>query len=162
MKTTAPTKQIPAAECVRNLAAIHGHITPQIVLDEARIKTSPLHSYFEWNNSAAAEKFRLVQAAALIRRIKVTIEAQPERTINVRAFVNVDKSMTDNDEDESELVASSVYVTVQEALTSTNYRAQLLNDCNRDIAAFRSKYAALEEAAGILAAMNQFSTTTNQ
>lgn len=161
MKTTAPTKQIPAAECVRKLAAIHGHITPQIVLDEARIKTSPLHSYFEWNNSAAAEKFRLVQAAALIRRIKVTIEAQPERTINVRAFVNVDKPMADDD-DEAEVVASSVYVTVQEALTSTDYRGQLLADCARDIAAFRSKYAALEEAAGILAAMNQFSTTTNQ
>lgn len=155
--------KMTVSDAIREIVETHGHVTPQLVVEAAKPKDSPLHDKFEWNNSTAAEKFRLVQAAALIRRIKVTIEAQPQRTINVRAFVNVDKliSPTDND-DEIEVVASSVYVTVQEALTSTKYRAQLLTDCARDIAAFRSKYAALEEAAGILSAMNQFFTTTNQ
>lgn len=165
MKATPPNeKPIAAAEYVRQLAAIHGHLTPQLVLDEARHKKSPLHSLFDWNDTRAAERFRVIQASKLIRRIKVTIETQPERTINVRAFVNVSQPCEPGEdaEDDTPTAAASIYVTVQEALTTAPYRAQLLADCRRDITAFRSKYAALEEAAGILDAMTQFSTPTNQ
>lgn len=43
-----------------------GVVTPAGVLDAARTKTSPLHDFFEWDDSKAAEKYRLSQAMEMI------------------------------------------------------------------------------------------------
>ena len=44
-----------------------GLLLPQEVLDESRHPDHPLHQNFEWDDSSAAEKYRLDQARALIR-----------------------------------------------------------------------------------------------
>ena len=41
-------------------------VTPQEVLEKARDENSELHKCFEWNDSVAAEKYRLQQARAII------------------------------------------------------------------------------------------------
>lgn len=46
-----------------------GMVTPDAVLEEATDPTHPWHSRFEWDDSIAAHKFRLVQARTLIRSI---------------------------------------------------------------------------------------------
>lgn len=46
-------------------------LTPVLVLTEARDPDSPLHTLFEWNDSEAAERWRLQQARELIRSVRV-------------------------------------------------------------------------------------------
>lgn len=48
-----------------------GRLSATLVLDEAKAKTHPLHNQFIWNNTIAGHKYRLIQARALIRRVKI-------------------------------------------------------------------------------------------
>ena len=62
-------------------------LTPKNVVEQSRNPSAVLHPCFEWSDDIAAEKFRLNQAATLIRAIKVTIEdVEP---IEYRPFVHV-------------------------------------------------------------------------
>lgn len=60
-------------ERLAELYETHGHLTPDIVLEDAHDKTSPLHGEFQWDNKLAAHQYRLQQARELIRSVKVTI-----------------------------------------------------------------------------------------
>lgn len=51
-----------------------GVITPAAVIAEARDKTSVLHGAFTWDDHAAAQKWRICEAQALIRKCRVTVE----------------------------------------------------------------------------------------
>lgn len=52
----------------------HKNVTVEIVLTEAAKPAHPLHNYFEWNDQAAAEKYRVVQAYSLIMASKFTVQ----------------------------------------------------------------------------------------
>lgn len=57
---------------LRRLADENGGVlTPQIVVESAKKPDSPLHDYFEWDNRAAADKWRLNQARNLIMSIEI-------------------------------------------------------------------------------------------
>jgi hypothetical protein len=58
------------------------------VLAAAAEPESPLHPYFEWDDTAAAAEWRRVQASQLIRRVKVQIIPDEERPpIRARLYV---------------------------------------------------------------------------
>jgi hypothetical protein len=140
-----------AAAALRALAAADGQLTPEGVLDAARPKSSPLHGHFEWDNRKAGEAFRLVQAAALIRRVRVTVRENPEgEGVTVRAFVLV------RNEGEGEEDSPAFYMPLGQALASADWREQVLADAKRELATFRRKYAALSAAAKVLEAIDDF------
>lgn len=58
---------------LRELEQATGRLTPADVVADARDPASPLHGYFEWDDSVAGEKYREHQARALIRSVKVEI-----------------------------------------------------------------------------------------
>ena len=61
-----------------------GSLTASVVLKEAAKKNSPLHDHFTWDDSEAAEQWRLVQARNLIKRVKIIAPTgKPERIIHV-------------------------------------------------------------------------------
>lgn len=65
---------------------IHGEITPNLLLESAKNKKSVLHDYFDWDNDAAANKWRLRQASKLLGNIEVRVIQDNEPKI-IRAFV---------------------------------------------------------------------------
>lgn len=69
-----------------DIAARRGELTPQAVLDEARSRRHPLHGRFEWNDTEAAEKYRLAQARNLIRSVRVSYVDGDGFTQTVRAY----------------------------------------------------------------------------
>ena len=78
-----------AGETIEQIAAKNDarEVTPDMVVEEARHPDSPLHGCFDWNNDAAAEKWRKHTARLLIGSIMVNITvSEPEV---VRAFVNI-------------------------------------------------------------------------
>lgn len=52
----------------------HKVVTVEIVLNEAAKPSHPLHSYFEWDDEAAAQKYRTVQAYSLIMASKFVVQ----------------------------------------------------------------------------------------
>ena len=66
----------------------HGHLTPALVVDEARSKTHPLHDRFEWDNKTAGEAWRRQQAHELIRSVRVTYRdaTETDPASDVRAW----------------------------------------------------------------------------
>lgn len=139
-----------AADAIRNLAKKHGSITAEIVLSEAKKKTSPLHTHFQWDDTAAAREYRLIQAAALIRKIKVEYTVSENHTVRVRAFHNVSDLPEEGENQEK-----GFFVALETALSVESYREQLLANCKRDMQAFKSKYSALAEVSHIINAMDQ-------
>ena len=66
----------------------HGKLSARLVVDDARDPAHPLHERFNWDDTSAAESWRVHQAAELIRSVRIRyVEATdkaPART--VRAF----------------------------------------------------------------------------
>jgi len=66
----------------------HGELTEEIVLKAARKVSSALHDYFEWDNTKAAEQYRLQQARAVIINVKVTVMASSGEEITKRVYAS--------------------------------------------------------------------------
>jgi predicted RNA-binding protein YlxR (DUF448 family) len=154
--TIEPKKKKQTEEAMRAIAERNnGEITPEIVLAEAKRKSSPLHGFFCWDNTKAAEEYRKIQAAGLIRRIKVTINTGEESSIRIRAFVNVTPELNE-DPDQPEKAGRGIYVSIETACTVDSYKSQMIQQAKRDVEAFRRKYAALAEVSRIITAMEHF------
>ena len=98
-----------------------GIIRPEHVVDAARPKSAPLHEHFEWNNVAAAEQYRQVQARYLLRCLCIEIKQEfDDKPLIVRNLVNID---------DSEL--GGVYVDIQTAMSDEQWRAQVIRDVVR-------------------------------
>jgi hypothetical protein len=68
--------------------ARHGRLTAENLLGEARDPEHPLHPRFAWDDSVAAERWRLEQARQLIRSFRVRYTAG-ERPKTVRGYIAV-------------------------------------------------------------------------
>jgi hypothetical protein len=146
---TKPNETASLEELLAGIAKKHGGtLTPDQVLKSAMPKSSPLHHHFQWDDTAAAKQYRLIQAGQLIRRVRLTIEQSPGHEIRVRAFVNVTPEAC---EDES---PRGHYVSFQTAIGIPNYREQLLANARRDAETFKQKYATLEEVLPIIQAID--------
>lgn len=67
----ARLKKEIVAEILKGIEKRDGNITPQAVIDIARSEESPIHVLFEWDNSVAADNWRLWQARKVIASVKV-------------------------------------------------------------------------------------------
>lgn len=148
-----------ALEKLRNDA---GALSPQRIVEAARPSGSPLHDYFDWNDTSAAEKYREQQAAHLLRSIVVTRAPGVELKAPTRAFVSVRQVARDHDVDEE--VPPATYTSISEAVRVVDYREQLVNDALRDLDAYRIKYQLLSDLTGwsvaIAAARRELETLT--
>lgn len=131
-----------AREVLDSLADRNGHVEPRAVLDASRDANAPLHDVFDWDDSVAAENWRLYQARQLIINI-VTVETndQEERE-QTRTFVSAPQK--------------NAYVTLQAALNDDEMRVHLLEQARRDAKIFLSKYRNLQELAKVTETMNEF------
>jgi len=158
-----PDRKAIASKEVVALAEKHGGtITPEIILEEAKRKRSPLHGFFCWDNNEAANEYRRIQAQQMIRRIKVTITGGENQSIRVRAFVNVIEPTPAGEEPEEveghgiNCRPRGIYIGFAQAFHVPDYREQMISQCKRDVESFRSKYSALAEAGRIIDAMESF------
>jgi hypothetical protein len=137
-------ENIIAAELRRIAKDNDGILKPEAVVEAARPKGSPLHSQFDWNNSVAAEKWRIHQARNLIR---VTIEwlniPGKSEPVEIRPFV----SLTTDRKNEGGGYRETLVV-----LRNKESRDQLLADALAELQAIEQKYAALQELAEVFAA----------
>lgn len=60
---------------VRSLEDADGRITPEIVVDDAKRKDSPLHDLFVWDKSKAAMMTWLHQAREVIGAVRIVVQS---------------------------------------------------------------------------------------
>ena len=125
----------------------HGDLKPQMVLDEARDPDHPLHHRFTWDDTDAAEKWRLAEAQRLIRQVHVTILDGPkQQPIRVRAFVAQSTLGPTRDTDEDESLTGS-YVPVREVIADDITRTAWFRSLAADWQRLKRKAGACQEFA---------------
>lgn len=140
-----PIFQVPAqvaGEHIEELEERFGVITPKILLDDSRPEDAVLHSCYEWDDSKAAEKYRLYQSKKImgnlvVAQIKEVPDKEPPKF--VRAYVSVE-----------ERNESAQYVSVTKALSEEYTRQQVLKNAMAELRMFERKYRGYLDVSGIL------------
>ena len=89
------TKKRQVAARLARLTEKHdGVLLPEHVVKDARRKTSPLHDLFEWNDTAAAQKYRLQQARRVITSVRVDIKVD-RKVISTVGYVHNPESASE-------------------------------------------------------------------
>lgn len=128
-KTANPQKIGESLEKIRVNAG--GELTPIDVVNAARSPKSALHDYFEWDDSVAAESFRLSQARGVIRLVRVADDASESGT--ARAFISISGE------------GGKSYRSLSDVKSSANLRDAVLKAAERDLEAFSLRYRELKD-----------------
>lgn len=84
-----------ATKCANEIMEICEELesaTPQQILEKAKDSSTELHKCFTWDNSEAAEKWRVQEARTIVRSLKIVEEKpdkKPEPT-TIRVFYKTD------------------------------------------------------------------------
>jgi len=122
----------------------HSELTPQIVVDESRDESAPLHHRFEWDDEIAGEAWRREQASVLIRSVKVVFAETPK---GERKYVRAFSSLTEAGDTER-----TGYVPTEELVQDELATKILLKQCEREIRDVKRKYGHLAEFAELMRA----------
>ena len=66
---------------------VDGVLNPESVVDAARNPNSSMHGQFNWDDSEAAHQYRISQARALIKRVKVNVIRADDAVVRVSSFI---------------------------------------------------------------------------
>jgi hypothetical protein len=124
-----------------------GNLQPEDIVRVASDPEHPLHGNFNWDDAEAAHGFRLIQAAGLIRRVKITMESGEgieTKTVRIRAFHSLPEDRT----------AGGGYRSIEDIRSDDKMLASLMHQAMRDLAAFRQRYAGLSELDGLMDAID--------
>jgi len=120
-----------------------GEVTPDGVLKEASRRSSPLHDYFEWDDTLAANKYRRSQARKMIQSLVVEIDDIPVRKYVSPIIVEAGKPKK--------------YYEIQKAMANKSIWDQVLQQALQEANAFRTRYTHLKELTAIHAAIDKTS-----
>lgn len=122
-----------------------GMLTAQIVVDDAKIVSSPLHSYFDWDDERAAQKQRITTALTLMGAL---IQVTVEDVTPSRYYARVVRE--DNTGD-----VRVGFISMPEAMSRADTREQVLAAALAELEAFKRKYRALKELAEVFEAIER-------
>lgn len=122
-----------------------GDLNSEIVVEEATDTSHPLHDQFDWNDATAGHKYRLEQAAKMLRTVRITRQESITTPTDLRAFVAVRGADTHR----------ASYVPTEEALADDFTRELVLRQMRREWETLRKRYQHMEEFAAMIAAAIQ-------
>lgn len=139
-------QKVPAqvvGERIEQLDKEYGEVTAQTLLDDARPEASVLHPLYEWNDTVAAEKYRLSQSGKILSEL-VAVEVEiPDVPIEepLRAFASISRKNE-----------AGRYRPIVTIMSDTDMKKQVMDNCRAEIAAVERKYKGLVDFAAILQA----------
>ena len=145
-------------------------VTAQSFLDYSRDEASETHDMFEWDDSVAAEKYRLSQATNIICHLEVTeewYENEPteveleERSVEPSQSTYF-KSAYVNVAQRSSVSQKANYVPLKKALNDDEMRMRVLDNALMSLHAFERSYAFLEEMALVIDAIHKTDDAVNK
>lgn len=105
-------------------------VTPESVLDKAKNAKTELHKCFEWDDSVAGEKYRLIQARQIIQHF-VIVTSEKEDTPRIRSY-----QIT---------TTTNKYEPTKVFLQKPDEYTALLERAKNELEAFKQRYKMLSE-----------------
>jgi len=145
-----PTSGMSAEKVYDVLSGIQkkqGFISPESVIEKAKVKTSPLHKGFEWDDTAAAHQHRMTQARNIIQAIKIIkleVSPQPIRAFELRGSTKPES-----------IKPRKVYDNIEDILADPVTRNELLDRALAELRAFEKRYSHLRELNDTFKAMRR-------
>ena len=132
-----------------------GGIRPAAVVEESRPEDAPLHHEFEWDDSAAAEQYRIAQARQIIRAIVLVPQPEMKETFpTIRAFLSIHDS-------QGGIPQARVYQPTFEVLESAAASEEVRARFARELRNLQNRYRDFLEAnAEVKARLQQFLEAT--
>lgn len=124
---------------VEQLEEKYGEATRERFLDASRPEDAPTHCLFEWDDSVAAEKWRLDQSRKIITNLRVVYLNNDKEERKVPAFINTNENRT-----------KPTYESIEDALRDDNKKEIILNRLRGELDAFIVRNQHIEELADIL------------
>ena len=139
------TQAVIVGKELQKISKAKGAITPENMVDEARPEKSPLHSFFTWDDSEAAELFRQQEARRVIRSVRIIRVDMPaaEQSV-VRAFLNVVASDTETE------FEGQAYIPMARVQKSPVYEQQVLTRAKDELRAWTERYQDYKQYFGVL------------
>lgn len=122
-----------AEKCYQEIQTIGESVTPKQILDYARNPETELHKCFEWDDSIAAEKYRLQQARMVVCHLVVVNDKEPEPQ-KIRVMQRT----------------AEAYKPVQLIVRNKTEYESLLERARAELRAFKNRYHTLVELEEIL------------
>lgn len=122
-------------DTLKKLEAEHGIVTPAAVVSIARPRNAPFHQCFEWDDSRAADKFRLDQARLIIRSVEVVHIMENGKQERQLGYVSIAENKP----------GSSAYMNTPDALKDERYSAKIIEDAKSQLLGWRRRYGHLTE-----------------
>lgn len=124
---------------LEHLEESDGGVTAERFLDISRPEDSPTHSCFEWNDSVAAERYRMHQSRCTINALRVVYADKNGEDQQISAFVNV-----------SAPEEKTTYENVWAALSDKEKKENVLNRIRNELDSFVIRNQHIEELADML------------
>ena len=126
-----------ATKVGEELELLGDNILPGRVVEVAKNENSEMHNYFEWDDTIAGEKYRIIQAGRIVQNLKVTIvKSEIAEPIHVRAFVNTKRN--------------TGYKNIEAVISNVDEYALLLSKAYKELTTIKEKYQQLEEIQELL------------
>ncbi len=122
-------------EYLERLTKEKGIVSPRELLELARPEDSILHDLFEWDDSVAAEKYRLVQARHIMNHLTVELITNGE-SIKAPAFINIELT-TDED--------GQGYLDIESVVKSKTLKDHMLEQAMKEMITWKARYNLYKE-----------------
>lgn len=119
-----------------------GLLDPVKVVAFARNKATALHKCFTWDNTKAAQEYRIWEARQLIRVHVVMLPQAPQTPVRAWVSMRGDRG-------------KGGYRRIEDVMNDASLRASMLEQAAADMELFQQKYGVLDELGDIFAAMEQ-------
>lgn len=128
-----------ANKCAKEIESLGEKVTPQQIVDYARDENTELHKVYEWDDSIAAEKYRIYQTRIVIANL---VFEEPKKTSNgekasFQIYYNVEKG-------------SNTYEHVKRIVCNEDSYEKLLLKARAELQSFKKKYHMISELREIL------------
>ena len=111
-----------------------GEVTALQVLEDASGKRSPLHDFFQWDDTEAARQYRLTQARLMIRSVDIVyVDSRGNESKQAKAF----PSVAYQDDRTEENRVRHHYLTAQRVFDDEDTRQEIIDGFRRRINSLR-------------------------
>lgn len=129
-----------AQKVAEEISSIGLSVQPEEIVDKARDKSTELHKCFEWDDTKAAEKYRVYQARQIVCHLIVKEVNKESQKQEVRFFYKTDKQ--------------EGYKPVSYIMRNEDEYQKLLDRALSELKAFENKYSTLKELNGLFELIN--------
>ena len=143
---SGPKRAVSAEKVAKHIAKLekkYGEVSAEVFLESARSEKSEMHTLFEWDDKAAAEKYRIAQARIIISSIRVNVVSEDTEPVITKAFVQYEAKQ-------------SGYISICKAMEDKEKRENVMEQAKKELRWFTEKYKSFDELSGVIDAINAY------